>query len=204
MINKPKKQIVVVHGGSTFDTHKDYLSFLKNLEIDLDKYRRIKWSDSLREKLGRGFDVLSLKMPNPTNAKYGEWKILFKKVAPLLEENVVLIGHSLGAIFLAKYLSESKLPKKILATLLVSAPHDDENTEESLADFVLPKKLGKFNKQAGKIFLYHSEDDLVVPFSHLGKYRKELPVAVVREFKKRGHFNQADFPELVNDIKGLF
>jgi hypothetical protein len=51
-------------------------------------------------------------MPNPMNARYNEWKILFKKIVLLLDDNVILIGHSLGAIFLVKYLSENKFPKK--------------------------------------------------------------------------------------------
>lgn len=198
-----KKQVLFIHGGSTFNTYKDYLFFLKNLKINLDKYRKTKWSDSLRKELGGRFDILLPKMPSPINAKYNEWKILFKRMAPLLENNVILIGHSLGAIFLAKYLSENNFPKKILATLLVSAPHDDEDTEESLGNFVLPKNLNKLNKQGGKIFLYQSKDDLVVPYSHLERYKKALPNAIIREFKKRGHFDQPKFPELIKDIKNL-
>lgn len=198
-----KKQIILVHGGSTFNTYKDYLLFFKNLKVDLDRYRKTKWSDSMQKELGGRFDVLLPKMPNPTNAKYNEWEILFKKIAPLLKNNVILIGHSLGAIFLAKYLSENKFPKKILATLLISAPHDDNGMEDSLGDFSLPKSLSKLNKQGGKIFLYQSKDDLIVPYSHLEKYKKALPNAIIREFKNRGHFNQPKFPELIKDIKKL-
>lgn len=198
-----KKQIILIHGGLTFDTYKDYLSFLKNLKIDLNRYRRTKWSDSLRKDLGSRFDVLLPKMPNPMNAKYNEWKILFKKIAFLLDNNVILIGHSLGAIFLAKYLSENKFPKKILATLLVSPPYDDEGMEESLGDFVLSKNLGRLNKRGGKIFIYQSKDDPVVPCAHLEKYKKALPGAIIREFKKRGHFDQLKFPELIKDIREL-
>jgi len=198
-----KKQVILIHGGSTFDTCKDYLLFLKNLKIDLDRYRRTKWSDSLRKELGSKFDVLLPKMPNPMNSRYDEWKILFKKIASLLDNNIILIGHSLGAIFLAKYLTENKFPKKILATLLISPPYDDEGMKESLGDFILPKSLNKLNKQGGKIFIYQSKDDLVVPYSHLKKYKKALPGAIIREFKKRGHFDQVSFPELVKDIKGL-
>ena len=198
-----KKQVILIHGGSTFDTYKDYLAFLNGLKIDLKRYRRTKWSDSLRQDLGSRFDVLLPKMPNPMNAKYDEWKTLFKKIASLLDNNVILIGHSLGAIFLVKYLSENNFPKKILATLLVSPPYDDEGMEESLADFILPKNLSKFNKQGSKIFIYQSKDDKVVPHSHLEKYKKALPNAIIREFKKRGHFNQPKFPELIKDIKEL-
>jgi len=199
-----KKQIILIHGGTTFDTYKEYLSNLKNLKIDMDRYRKTGWSDSLRKELGNRFDVLLPKMPNPSNAKYEEWKIIFKKISKLLEENVVLIGHSLGAIFLAKYLSENKFPKKILATLLVSAPYYNEGMEESSGDFVLLKSLNRLVKQGGKVFLYQSKDDLVVPYTHLEKYKKALPNAIAREFKKRGHFDQSSFPELVKDIKGLY
>ena len=198
-----KKQVILIYGGLTFDTHKDYLLFLKNLKIDLNRYKRIKWSDSLRQELGSKFDVLLPKMPNPMNARYSEWKILFKKIAPLLENNVILIGHSLGAMFLVKYLSENKFPKRILATLLVSAPYNNKGIEESLGDFILPKSLDKLNKQGGKIFIYQSKDDLVVPYSHFEKYKKALPNAIIKEFKKRGHFNQPKFPELIKDIKRL-
>jgi len=183
-----KKQVLLIHGGSTFDTYKDYLSFLKNLKIDLNRYKRTKWSDSLRKKLGNRFDVLLPKMPNPMNAKYNEWKILFKKIASLLDDNVILIGHSLGAIFLVKYLSENKFPQKILATMLVSPPYDDEGMEESLGDFVLPKSLNKFNRQGGRIFIYQSKDDSVVPHSHLEKIQKGAAKSYYKRIQEKRTF----------------
>jgi len=198
-----KRQVVVVNGGWVFDTYKDYLSFLKKQKVDLNRYRQERWRNSLRAELGGNFDVLLLEMPNRMNAKYAEWKILFKKIAPKLRNNVILIGHSLGGIFLAKYLSETKFPKKIKATFLIAAPYDYKNLDESLGDFTLPKSLKRLEKQGGRIFLYYSKDDKTVPFAHLGKYKKFLPGAIVRVFKKRGHFLQADFPELVKDIKNL-
>ena len=203
MTKSTKKQILFIHGGSTFKSYREYLSHLKSIEIDLDRYRKTKWSDSLNIGLGNKFDVLLPKMPNPSNAKYNEWKIIFNKISKLLEKNVILIGHSLGAIFLIKYLSENKFPKKILATLLISPPYDDDGMEESLGDFILPKSLNKLNNQGGKIFIYQSKDDPVVPYSHLEKYKKALPNAIIREFKNREHFNQPKFPELIKDIKEL-
>ncbi len=198
-----KKQVVFIHGGTTFNTDKEYLSHLKSLKIDLDRYRKHGWNNSLQEKLGRKFDVLLPKMPNPMNSKYKEWEILFNKIAILLEKEVVLIGHSAGAIFLAKYLSENKFPKKIMATFLIAPPYKEEGLGESLGSFVLSKDLNKLNEQGGKIFIYHSQDDPVVPISHLEEYRKDLPNAIVRIFKNRGHFNQSKFPELIKDIKRL-
>ena len=86
---------------------------------------------------------------------------------------------------------------------LVAAPYDDRDSEYSLGDFNLPKKLDKFQKQCAKIFLYYSKDDPIVPFGDLEKYKKSLPEAEAIVFKKRGHFGQSKFPEIVKAIKRL-
>ncbi|KKR31753.1 MAG: hypothetical protein UT65_C0018G0007 [Parcubacteria group bacterium GW2011_GWF2_39_8b] len=199
-----KKQVVVIHGGDTFETYEKYLDFLCNYEIDsLDYFKHKGWKSILQEKLGDDFEVIRPQMPNKINAKYLEWRIWFEKLVPLLNPEVILVGHSMGGIFLAKYLSENNFPKKILGTFLVSAPYDAETFEYTLVDFVLPADLKKFEEQGGKIYLYHSTDDDVVPFDNLEKYKKQLPSATARVFEDRGHFNQEDFPELVQDILNI-
>jgi predicted alpha/beta hydrolase family esterase len=199
-----KKQIVVIHGGDTFATNEEYISFLNDFVIDsLDYFKGSSWKDSLGQALGEPFEVIAPKMPNKFNAKYSEWKIWFEKLAPLLNQEVVFVGHSLGGIFLAKYLSEHTLNKTIQAVFLVSAPYDEKDTDESLADFSLPETLENFEKQVSKIYLYHSKDDPVVPFIDVEKYKKALPNAVLCVFEDRKHFNQEVFPELVEEIKSL-
>ncbi len=198
-----KKQVVVIHGGDTFKSYKDYLAFLKSHKIEINKLKTKRWKETLAIKLGKGFEVIYPRMPNPMNAKYKEWKIIFDKLLPFLKNNVILVGHSLGATFLAKYLSENKFPKKILATLLVSASYNEKDANYSLADFILPKNLKKLQKQGGSIFLYHSKDDKVVPFADFKKYEKVLPEAKAIAFKNRGHFDQSSFPELVKNIKSM-
>ena len=175
-----KKQVIVIHGGSVFKTYKDYMASLKSLKVDLERYRKIGWKDSLRKELGNRFDVLLPKMPNAMNSNYSEWEILFKKIACLLNDNVILIGHSLGGVFLAKYLSENKFPKKILASILIAPPYDEKDIKEPVCDFVISNNLDKFKKQGGKIFIYQSEDDPVVPYVDLGKYQKALPNAIIK------------------------
>jgi len=203
-MNNIKKQIVVVHGGNTFDTYEEYLNYLKNYELNFDKLKAEGWKETLDEKLGEGFEVISPEMPNSANAKYSEWKIIFDKLIPFLEDTVVLMGHSLGGIFLAKYLSENSFPKKILATYLIAAPYDDKDSEDSLGDFILPATLEKFKRQVGRIFIYHSEDDSIVPFVDFKKYTKALPKAEKNIFKTKGHFMQEEFPELIESIQHLY
>src|SRR4051812_10882369 len=107
-----KKQVVVIHGGDTFGTYEEYIAFLKDFAIDsLEYFMKMGWKDTLQESLGGAYQVILPKMPNKINAKYVEWKVWFEKLLPLLNNEIILIGHSLGGTFLAKYLSENKLPK---------------------------------------------------------------------------------------------
>lgn len=199
-----KKQIIAIHGGDTFETYKQYISSLKNFKIDFERMMSKGWKDNLERGLGKEFEVVLPKMPNSLNAKYLEWKIWFEKIIPFFESKVVLVGHSLGGIFLAKYLSENKFPKKIIATFLVAVPYDDKNTNYSLADFKLKKDLSLLQNQSEKLFIYQSRDDDVVPFVDFEKYKKALPDANFREFKNKGHFSQKNFPEIIKEIRKVF
>ena len=108
---KKKIQIFMIHGGMTFKNKKDYLHFLKTRKISIEE--KIKWSNEFfKKKLGKDFEIIKPRMPLQDNAKYEEWKIHFEKHFSQLRNNIILIGESLGGIFLAKYLSEHKFPKK--------------------------------------------------------------------------------------------
>jgi len=199
-----KKQVIVIHGGTTFDTYEEYISYLKNREISLEKFKTLKnWKNSLEKELGADFEVFVPRMPNGTNARFEEWKIWLERMIPFLDTEVILVGHSLGGVFLAKYLSLNLLPKKIEAVLLVAAPFDNTKNMESLGDFALPVSLEKFSGQAKKIYLFHSQDDPSVPFEQVNKYKKVLPNSEVVVFADRQHFDQESFPELVELLKNI-
>lgn len=195
IIQPMSKQVVVIHGGDSYNTHKEYIEHLKSCEVLIDKFKRHRdWKSTLQEELGGFFEVLLPQMPNSSNARFSEWKIWFERILPFLQDNVILIGHSLGGIFLAKYLSENNIPKKIKALILVAAPH---NQTVNVGDFQLPGSLNKIIKQCPQIFLYHSKDDPVVTFSEMEAYLKQLPKAKSFVFDDRGHFLQENFPEII-------
>lgn len=85
-------------------------------------------------------------MPNGNNAQYIEWKIWFERLLPFLNDGVILIGHSLGGIFLAKYLSENNFSIKVRAAILIAAPFDALGMKESLSQFKLLSPLENFKK----------------------------------------------------------
>ena len=129
---RKKIQVFFVHGGMTFKNKKDYLHFLKTREVSIKK--KIYWTGDFFEKsLGKNFEIITPRMPQQDDAKYGEWKIYFERFFPQLRNNIILIGASLGGIFLAKYLSENKFPKKILSIYLICPPYDNSLPGEDLA-----------------------------------------------------------------------
>ncbi|MEK7116615.1 MAG: alpha/beta hydrolase [Patescibacteria group bacterium] len=201
---KKKPQIFMVHGGMTFKNDRDYLRYLKTRKIRIQK--KVNWAgDYLDKELGKKFEIIKPRMPLQDNAQYRDWKIYFERHIPYLRNNVILIGGSLGGIFLAKYLSEQKFPKKILATFLVCPPFDNTVVGEDLVGgFKLKSNLSLLEKNSKKLYLMFSQDDDCVPVSHAEKYRNKLMNANIIIYKsKNGHFNVPKFPEIVKIIKSL-
>ncbi len=195
-----KTSVVIIHGGTTFDTYEEYWKYLESSTLTLEKINRKNWKDFLAENLTE-FEVVYPKMPNSKNARYPEWKLWFEKLFPLLSDEVILVGHSLGGIFLAKYLSENIFPKKITALHLVAAPYDTEVIKDSLADFALIHTVEKLADLTNQIFIYQSKDDPEVAFADAKKYKRDIPSAQLEVFEDRGHFIQESFPELIANIK---
>lgn len=197
-----KIQILMIHGGTTFKSKKDYLTFLKERKVSIEE--KISWTDEyLKKNLGKNFEIIKPKMPLKENAKYAEWKIHFEKVFHQLKHDIVLCGGSLGGIFLAKYLSENKLPKKVLSTYLICPPYDNSLSGEDLVGgFKLKSDLSLLEKNTKNLYLMFSKDDEVVPIAHSEKYKKKLKNAnfIIYE-SKNGHFQISEFPEIVKMIK---
>ncbi|MCX6825513.1 MAG: hypothetical protein NTY80_04830 [candidate division SR1 bacterium] len=200
------KQLIYIGGGEVFRNEDDYCDALQNnwtYDPFGEQKNRKNW---IANKLKDEYQVFLPDMPNRFNAKYKFWKIRFEKIFPYLnDDSLIMIGRSLGGIFLAKYLSENTFSlsggKKISQLHLVAACFDEKDMSY-LGDFLFdPTNLKRLEQQVEKIFLYHSKDDPIVPFSHVEKFKKYLPDAVLNVFENRGHFSQAEFSELLESIK---
>ncbi len=198
MINR--KQILIIHGGTVFDSYNDYLNYLRQYKIEsLADLHFQDWKSELEESLADKFEIIRPSMPCKRNAKYLEWVIWLEKFFPFLSDNIILIGHSLGGTFWLKYLTENDFPVKISQLHLVAAAITETN--EPLGDFALPDDLGGVVRQVKDIFLYYSKDDLVVPFSDLEIVVSKLPQAKQVVFDNRGHFRMTAFEELKDNIR---
>lgn len=194
------RQIIIIHGGTSFKTYKAYRQYLDTKVLNYEKLLyRPRWKEWLATQLPND-DVLYPSMPNKSNAVYSEWEIFFSKILKLVDHNLILIGHSLGAMFLMKYLNTHQLKVPALQVHLVAGGYDDESNED-LGSFKVESAKDVI-KSAKEVHLWHSEDDPVVPFSELAKIQKDIPTATLHIFTNREHFSQQDtFPELLEAIQ---
>ncbi len=197
-----KRQIIYIHGGETHRNKKSYIESLKTKKVSFDKY--ISWSaDYLDNNLFKHFDLCRIKMPLKENSSYNEWKIWFERHIHLIKSGSIMMGYSLGAIFLIKYLSENSFPKKIKALYLIAPPYDNSLPIEDLAGgFNLKKDLSLVIKNCRTINMFFSEDDNIVPLSQALKYKQSISQAKIMVLNnKNGHFRVSKFPELIKLIK---
>lgn len=181
---KMKKQVLFIHSGGTQDPHQG--------SSDLVAY--------LRYWLGRTHHIMYPMMPDPDNPRYDRWKSMLREEVAQMDDPMILVGHSLGGSVLLKYLTEEPCDKSVAGLFLVASPYwgkKNWNVEE----YVLRDTFYTRLSQVSKTFLYHSRDDEVVPYEHLGYYARKIPNATSRRLSSRGHLFSKGLPELVEDIK---
>ena len=160
---------------------------------------KVYWEPLLGDTLGPGFRVLAPRMPRPEHPRYWTWA---RRIDELIRgiRKPVLVGHSFGASVLLKYLAETVRRPAVAGLFLVATPLWGPDFPE----FALPPDFGARLRDLSPIYLYHSRDDAEVPFEHLERFGRALPHAARRSLDDRGHeFDQARFPELAADIRGL-
>ena len=180
-----KKQVLFVHGGGQGAYEED-----KKMALNL------------RDVLGAAYEVRCPKMPDEDSPEYGAWKAQIAQELAASDGEVILVGHSLGASVLLKYLSEETVEKSVAGMFLVAAPYWGVEDWE-VSEYALQEDLASKFPTELPVFFYHSRDDEWVPFAHLALYKEKLPQAIVREFDGRGHQFDDDLSEVAHDIERL-
>ncbi len=156
----------------------------------------------LQDSLGSDYDVFYPRMPDEEKPEYEAWKDQIIQDLTIQDGEVIVVGHSLGASFLLKYLSEEELTKPIAGVFLIASPYWGAEDWE-VGEYALFEDFATKLSSIKRIFFYHSRDDVWVPFDHLTMYAEKLPKAVIREFDGRGHQFNNDMSEVAQDIKSL-
>lgn len=197
------QQIVFIHGGTSFNSYDRYVENLKTKTVQKDRltYQPM-WFHLLDKSLGMPAEVLLPSMPNKQNASFEEWSIWFERIEEVIDEGAILIGHSLGAIFLAKYLAHNKLSKPAKAVMMLAGPYADEELED-LGGFGLSDADDLVNifNSTNRVVFVHASDDPVVSIAEQEHYKKALPMAEYHLLEGPDHFMRPDFPEMVDLIR---
>jgi predicted alpha/beta hydrolase family esterase len=202
-----KKQVFYIHGGESFLNHDDFIKRLEKVPLWHMQQKNAevtkKWTSSFLEDLGDKYEVIMPPMPNRQNARFEEWSIWFERHFEYLNEGFILMGCSLGAMFLAKYLTLKKLPISPKALFLMAGAYELPGfSDKDCGDFLIkPEEVSI--EQIEKIVILHSKDDFLVPFEHGEALSAALPQAEFVVFDDKNHFLISEFPELISKIKSF-
>lgn len=198
------QRIFYIGGGEAQENHEDYYSFLASRDYDpfapaWDK----NWSDNLQNDLGDEFECIKIPMPNKWFADYKAWEIVFEKFFPFMREGDICICNSLGCSFLLRYLSLWKKLSLEFSKIFFMAPPLHDSSDEVLGWFNFDTDAAATSLQAlsTKIYIYHSQDDHIVPVVEGRELASLVSGSMYREFEDKGHFYlEKKIDELIQDI----
>ncbi|PYZ96656.1 hypothetical protein CR205_13225 [Alteribacter lacisalsi] len=157
----------------------------------------------LERRLETRFNVVCPKMPNPENPEYIRWKDQLENEWNKLNGDVILVGHSLGGTVLLKYLSEESPNLTISGLFIIASPYWGLDEEWQRKDFILQPDFQDSLPAIPDLFLYHSRDEVIVPFKHHEIYSEKLPQASLRPLEGNQHLFHNGLPILAEDIERL-
>ncbi len=137
----------------------------------------------------------AIELPKPYEPVYEDWKKVFEQFN--IDEETILIGHSCGAGFLIRWLSENDI--KVGKVALV-APYLGLNgmVKSDFFNFEIDPNVPERTKG---LFVFYSDNDKDHTLGSVDILKKNFKGAKFIELKGRGHFilkhmGTREFPEL--------
>ena len=181
---------IILHGMPSKELYYDILA--------QDSQSNSHWLPWLQQRLCQN-NILSQtpEMPVPFQPNYIAWKNEFDRFLP--DNNTLLVGHSCGAGFIIRWLSEN--PNRIVGKVVLVAPWIDiEGEYPEMFNFVISSDINK--QVTGGIDVIYSTDDQKSTLSTVEKLRQSINGLNYHEFSNYGHFTigrmkTREFPELL-------
>jgi hypothetical protein len=164
------------------------------------------WMKQELEALGIACQVPQF--PTPEGQSLQAWLEVLQGAAFQPDETTILIGHSLGAAFLLRYLETT--PLRFKAALLVGAFLGEvglERFDRLNRDFFLdPFDWMALRKTGTPFFCYQGSDDPYISYAQFAFLADQLEAQKIL-VSKAGHFNAAagyrQFPQLLLHLKQI-
>ncbi len=185
------KQVYIIHGwGGT--TTESWFPWLK------------------KELENKKFKVEIPAMPNPDTPKIKEWIGRLNKIVKVNDETI-LIGHSIGCQAILRFLEGLKEKQKIKAAILVAPWLTLQNLEEGEDDIAkewveTQLNFEKIKKHCENFVLIYSSTDPYPGFEDLTILRKSLsaiPVSLGDKGHINGEYGIFKLPEILDIIEEI-
>lgn len=153
-----------------------------------------------KELLSNNIKTETPLMPSPWQPDYEAYKHAF--AAYPVDEETVLVGHSCGAAFLVRWLSETK---KRIAALILVAPwkiaREDDAVKQAFYSYPIDETI---KERVDRVSMFTADDEEDDGKESLRIFHEALGGDVI-ELKGRGHYTLEDmkteaFPELLDVI----
>lgn len=189
------KNAIFVHGRPS----KLEARLVKSLGF---KYSTFLWSGWLGKQLEKnGYEYASPEMPRAYDPI---WDVWVKKVERFeIGPQTMLIGHSTGAGFWIRYLSER--PNLEVGKVILVAPWLGYDYGAPPTNFFEGYKIDpNIAKRTKGLVIFHSDDDFEAIQKSIAKLKNTLKGADYKEFHNYGHFTLGSmktrkFPELLEE-----
>lgn len=151
-----------------------------------------------KELRDRGFEVIAPKLPMEGELEPIACIEALIKAVGRLDENTIIIGHSLGGVLALRYLEAAEAASTPRAVILVGAPWQAKS-EKIRSMFLTDFDFDVLMWKAKEFVVVHDEQDALVPFDHAVKYQKMLGAEIVKT-TGNDHFMNAEYPVLLETI----
>ncbi len=146
-------------------------------------------------------------LPEPKWPVLENWLDALRKDMPVVDDQTVLVGHSLGCAAILHWLTSPKI--KTVGAVILVGPAAESNVAKSKLAFLTPfhqnYDLQMVRKKARRIELFASDEDIWMSIDDSKKMAHELG-AHLHVFHKAGHLSinhgYTTFPEVLELIVG--
>jgi len=148
------------------------------------------WFPWLKRKLeSKGIDVIVPKMPTPEGQSLKSWLDCFEEISPIVGEDTIIVGHSLGANFILHLLNNKKIKKAILVSGFCHKLGNEffDNLNSTFVDKEF--SWSKIKNNADSFLIYHGDNDPYVPIREALNLKEKLG-AEVKIIPNGGHLNK--------------
>lgn len=141
-------------------------------------------------------------MPNEADPSYVMWKAALAEEIAGLDDDAIVMGHSLGGTMLINALAEAPPKRKLAGIFLIAAPFVGAGGWPG--DDIRPMAdLGARLPPGTPIHLYHCGADDIVPFAHVDLYESAMRGATVHRLHGRNHQLDDNLAEVAAGVRAL-